>query len=366
MRSVLWKCAPAFVISRVIVVLLAVAAPLVVRAFGLGALAQRASHAGLLGWDASWYERIAASGYGGLGNAELRFFPLLSVVSRSLRNVPGLPAGLSVVIVANLASLCAFALLYKLVVFELGDEPCALRAVWVLALAPAAFVLVMGYADSLVLATSLAAFLGFRQRRYALAFWSGLLAGLCSPLGMLLAIPAAIEMGANWYSLARRERILATASVVAAPLGTAGYLGWAQAAWGSFWLPLSQQHFGPRQGTEWDPLVSFGRGMGDLFSGTHLGVAGHCLWLVAFVALAVVVFRKLPVSYGCYSVAVLLVVSSAPGFASLERYGLACFPLAVGAATLLGRRRLFWGVIGLSVVGLITYGLCTFIGVYVP
>jgi len=33
-------------------------------------------------------------------------------------------AGLSVIVVANVASLAAFVVLYRLVVFELGDEAC--------------------------------------------------------------------------------------------------------------------------------------------------------------------------------------------------------------------------------------------------
>src|ERR1035441_4906987 len=84
---------------------------------------------------------------------------------------------------------------------------------WLLALAPPAFVLVMGYADSLLVVTSLVAFLGLRQRRYGLAIGAGFLAGLSRPVGMLLAIPAAIEMGANWFSLSRRDRMAAFAAV---------------------------------------------------------------------------------------------------------------------------------------------------------
>ena len=169
--------------------------------FKLGAAARAASHAGLLGWDAAWYERIAAHGYAGRGNAALRFFPLLPILARSFRAVPGMTAGMSVIVVANVASLAAFVVLYRLVMFEIGDEACARRAVWLLALAPPAFVLVMGYAESLLLVTSLVAFLGLRQRRYGLAIGGGFAAGLCRPVGMLLVIPAAIEVAASWRSL---------------------------------------------------------------------------------------------------------------------------------------------------------------------
>ena len=149
-----------FLASRVIVLVALGTARLCVTSFNMGASARGASRSGLLAWDAHWYERIAAHGYVGLGNGALRFFPLLPVLARSFRAVPGMPAGLAVVVVANVASLAAFVVLYRLVVFELGDEACARRAVWLLALAPPAFVLVMGYAESLLLVTSLVAILG--------------------------------------------------------------------------------------------------------------------------------------------------------------------------------------------------------------
>ena len=173
--------------------------------FKLGAAAHDASHAGLLGWDARWYERIAAHGYAGLGNAALRFFPLLPVLARSLRAVPGMTAGMSVIIVANVASLAAFAVLYRLVVFELGDEACARRAVWLLALAPPAFVLVMGYAESLLLVTSLVAFLGLRQRRYGLAICAAL-RGRALPARRDAAGDPCRDRGGRELALAQRSR----------------------------------------------------------------------------------------------------------------------------------------------------------------
>ena len=206
-----------------------------------------------------WYDRIAAHGYENLGNSALRFFPLLPVLARSLRAVPGTTAGMSVIIVANLACLAAFAALYRLVVVELGDEACARRAVWLLALAPTAFVLVMGYAESLLLLTSLVTFLGLRQRRYGLAICAGFAAGLCRPVGMLLAIPALIEVATSWRALSSRQRLIGAGAVLAAPAGAAAYLGWTQEVVGSFLLPLREQLSRARRGAAADPFVTFAR-----------------------------------------------------------------------------------------------------------
>ena len=355
-----------FLASRVIVLAALGAARFSVSHFKLGAVARGPSRSGLLAWDARWYERIAAHGYGGLGNGALRFFPLLPVLARSFRAVPGMTAGLSVIIVANVASLAAFVVLYRLVVFELGDEACARRAVWLLALAPPAFVLVMGYAESLLLLTSLVAFLGLRQRRYDLAICAAFAAGLCRPLGMLLIIPAAIEVSASWRSLPVRERIIGVGVVFAAPAGAAAYLGWAQEVVGSFLLPLREQLSRSRQGTVTDPFVTFARDARDLLHGTHLGTAEHAFWAVLLVLLAAVIIARLPACYCWYTVAVLTVVVTASNLESLERYGLGCFPFVIAAAMLTKGRKTYRVVIGLSGSLLLAYAMLAFLGKYVP
>jgi hypothetical protein len=355
-----------FLASRVIVLVVLGVARLCASNFKLGAAAHSASYSGLLAWDASWYERITARGYGNLGNGALRFFPLLPVLARSFRAVPGMSAGMSVIVVANLASLAAFAALYRLVVVELDDEACARRAVWLLALAPPAFVLVMGYAESLLLLTSLVAFLGLRQRRYGLAICAAFAAGLSRPVGMLLLIPAAIEVGTSWRSLTVRERVIGTGAVLAAPAGAAAYLGWAQEVVGSFLLPLREELSRSRRGTVTDPFVTFARDAVDVVHGSHFGTAEHAFWAVFLVLLAVVVIRRLPAAYGWYTVAVLAVVLTASNLESLERYGLGCFPFVIAAAMLTKDRRTYRVVVGLSGSLLVAYSMLTFLGKYVP
>ena len=339
----------------------------VVDNFGLSSASARgAAHAGLLSWDASWYERIAAYGYGRLGHEALRFFPLLPLLARAFGALPGTTPGISLIMVANLAALAALAVLYHLVMFELGDEACARRAVWLLALAPPAFVLVMGYAEPLLLLTSLVAFLGFRERRYGLAICAAFLAGLCRPLGVLLAIPAVIEVAANWWSLPPRERIAGLATVIAAPAGAAAYLGWVQVTVGSFLLPIRQQFARGHRGGVADPFTTVAHDTADLFRGVHLGTAQHAPWALLLVLLAAFILWKLPASYGWYAVATLAVALTASNLDSLERYGLGCFPFVVAAAMLTKGRGTFWAVIALSGSLLVTYAMLAFLGVYVP
>ena len=119
-------------------------------------------HEGLLGWDAGWYETIARHGYGPLGRESLRFFPALPLLTHVLAWVPGIGDGTALLVVANAAALAATAMLYVLVRREVADPAVARRAVWILSLLPAAFVLVMGYAESVLLVAALGCFLALR------------------------------------------------------------------------------------------------------------------------------------------------------------------------------------------------------------
>jgi len=271
-----------------------------------------------------------------------------------------------VVLVANLAAFTAFAVLYHLVVVELRDEAVARRAVWVLALAPPAFVLAMGYAESLLLLTTILAFLGLRQRNYPLAIAAGFLAGLCRPVGVLLVVPAAIEAMRNWHAVSNRERTYGLGAVLAAPIGAAAYLGWVQVTLGDFLLPLREQMSPNHRGRFADPFVTLARDANDLVHGVHLGTAQHLGWAVLLVLLALFALWRLPSCYGWYAVATLVVALTAQNLDSLERYGLGCFPFAIAAALLLGGRGPRWAALALTGCLLTTYGVLAFLGLYVP
>ena len=119
-------------------------------------------HQGLLGWDAGWYETIARVGYAPLGNQSLRFFPAVPLLTHVIAWVPGVDDGAALVVLANLAALAATAMLFVLARRELGDRAAARRSIWILSLLPSAFVLVMGYAESLLLVFAIGCFLALR------------------------------------------------------------------------------------------------------------------------------------------------------------------------------------------------------------
>jgi hypothetical protein len=334
-----------------------------------GARALGASHSGLLSWDASWYLRIAEVGYGSSGKQALRFFPLFPILGRAVGMLPLVSDRAALVLLANVFGLIALVLLHALVSRESLGRSTPERTVWLLSLWPAAFVLVMGYAESLLLCLSIAAFLCWRTGRWWWSVIPALLAGLCRPVGMLLALPALVEAIAWWRSDGQRSlgpvasRLLA---IVAAPAGAVAYLAWVAATTGSFTEPLTEQTSRVHRGGIADPVTTLLHDAKDLVHGQHLGTALHAPFMVVFLVLTVYIFFRLPASYGWYAAATMAVAITAPNLDSLERYGLACFPLAIAAGCLTERTLALRLVLSGMGALLAVFSLLAFLGLYVP
>ena len=84
--------------------------------------------------------------------------------------------------------------MYELVRNEGRSDAVARRAVWIVYLAPPAFVLVMGYAEATLMTATLVALLALRRQRWWIAAIAGVIAGLTRPVGVLLVVPALVEV----------------------------------------------------------------------------------------------------------------------------------------------------------------------------
>ncbi len=319
---------------------------------------------GLIGWDATWYLRIIDSGYHHLPWESLRFFPLLPLVAKVFSPVVG--ARVALLVVVNLASLGASFLIERLARQETGDAALASRATWYLAMLPPAFILVMGYAESLLICLALATFLALRQKRWGLAAVAGLLAGLCRPLGVLLALPALIEGARGIRNAGAGARVQRALAALAPGVGGLVYLGWSWVSYGDPLRPLRLQQQYDRRGGFVNPVTRLVQAAGQLAEGVDLGSGLHFPWAIGFLVLLVVCFRRWPASYGVYASAILLVALSAGNLDSLERYGLSAFPLVLALAGLMRAPWLDRIAVVVASVGLTTYATLAFLGAYVP
>lgn len=364
MRRELLAALPGWFVARVAVALAFVLAAVAADELAAGERPVQLDQ-GLFAWDAAFYRDIADHGYGGVAEEALRFFPLLPILTKLLAFPLLGNDGLALVLVVNAAALAAGMLIHRLAVAETGDVALGERAAWLLALLPPAAVLVLGYAEALLLALSIAAFLCYRQGRWWAAAGLGALAALSRPVGVLLAIPAFIE-GLRGWRTAGRGLVGRAAAVVAPGLGAAAFLAWAELAFGDWRLPIRLQNSAHLRGGWANPLGTIGTSFDGLFGDGRLGEGLHVPWLVLFVVLLVVAFRTLPASYGAYATAVLLLATTGETLGSFERYGLSAFPLVLALAVVARPPRLERVVLTGAAAGLCGFAALSFLGVFVP
>jgi hypothetical protein len=321
---------------------------------------------GLFAWDAAFYRDIAEHGYGAVGSGALRFFPLVPLLSRWLGFVLLGNDAVALIVIANGSALLFGALVYRLTRLETGNPHTATRAAWFAAILPPAMALVLGYAEATFMLLSVAMFLALRTRRFGWAIPFGVLAGLTRPVGVLLAVPAAIEAARTWRGASLRDRATRIGAVVAGPVGSGLYLLWVRYAYGDAFLPLSIQNDRAHRGGFVDPFTRIYDGISDLVHGDRFGSGLHILWLAVFVVLIVVLLQRLPSSYGWYAAAMVVVNLSARNLDSFERYAMSAFPLVLAVALVTDRPGVERPVLVVSAAGLVGYSVLGFLGVYVP
>ena len=175
--------------------------------------------------------------------------------------LPGVGDGAALILVSNVAALVATALMFVLVRQEPADTDLARRSIWYLSLAPAAFVLVMGYAESVLLCLFLGCFLALRRGdeerpNFALAGLFGFGAALTRPIGVLVALVIAVELIRWWARLQPGPRRVGLLAVAAPFLGLAAFLGWADHVVGDAWAPLRVQLESSHHGGVSDPFAT--------------------------------------------------------------------------------------------------------------
>jgi hypothetical protein len=328
-------------------------------------LARATVRAGLTSWDGAYYADIAADGYGALSRDALRFFPLIPVLAKPLVWI-GIPAHAAVVIVSNVSAFVAGALLWVLATREGRDSVFATRAAWLLALAPPAFVLVMGYTEATTIALAIGIFLALRSQRWWIAAGLGVLVGLSRPSGFLLAVPALVEAARGLRGLPVREYVARAAAVVGPGIGALVYLTWVWRRFDDFWLPYSLQTESSRRGSFSNPFDTVGDALDGLFSGDTVGTGLHVPWLLIVIALTVVCFRSWPASYGALAAVGIGTAIVSSNLESFERYALTAFPLILAATTLTRGRVVERAVLVLSGAAMTLYALLAFLHAYVP
>jgi hypothetical protein len=300
-------------------------------------------------WDAIWYLSIAHSGYAAAGTPA--FFPLYPLTVRAAAFGIG-SSGVLLLASYAVSAAClivGLTLLHKLVELELGPR-FARPALMLVALWPAALFFSAPYSESLFLALSVGMFYAARTDRLALA------AGLCAaaaatrPTGLVLILPLAWmawrARQLRWLAVTPAGALLFSAWLAADGQRPFGWLD-VERGWGhAFKGPWGGMH---------DAAVAGVRGAERLFASgaaNRLVAAENLLYLLLLVLALVAlvgIFRRLPLEYGLYVAASLLVVISAPvawqPLLSFGRFLAVLFPIAMWAALRLDGRRVMTGAL---------------------
>ncbi len=274
--------------------------------------------AGFVRWDGGWYRTIADFGYGGPPtdgvDSTWPFFPLLPGLMRAVDQI-GLPDQIGVVVINQLAFLFALAGLYCLARRHVSDRAAGL-AVWALALFPGAFVFSMVYPSSILLASSVWAFLLLEDRHDVGAAIAITAAALIRPNGLVLAVAIGIGLWGAWPRIAR---VCGPAVVAVA--------AWCILCW--HWTDDPFVFYTAKAAWPEVNLVEF------LQDWQRYAIPHVVLGFAALGAL-VLVGRKFPIGWNAFAV-LYLVPSLVLGMVGLGRYANECFPPFVAAGDLLER-----------------------------
>lgn len=288
-----------FVVSRVLVLMLAVVSPYLVktdtyarRPFGVEDPAHYFNR-----WDVEWYRRVAVEGYSYVPGAESNvvFFPLFPALVRSLHAL-----GLHPIWAGMLISSACFAaslwLIHALVVRETGRRKTAEWTTALLAFSPAGVWFTLGMTESLFLFLTLALVWALRSEKWMGALVIGGLAGLTRPNAFLLVLPVVVLVGASLRSAWRERRwrrISGFLLVASAPaLGHASFLAFLQVKFGDWSLShrVSSLYWHNHFNLTWDSLSSRIPGLGlklfDPGTGTYVT---HVAWSWTLVLLVGVI-----------------------------------------------------------------------------
>ncbi|HZQ27296.1 MAG TPA: mannosyltransferase family protein [Acidimicrobiales bacterium] len=360
---------PGWVVARVVVLLSLAAANLIARHLKPipGHVAAHL-HEGILGWDAVRYQQIAERGYQALPIKEIRFFPLYPLLARAVGFVIGHRAGIALVLIANLCALALGALVHRIVRMEGGDDETAVRAAWLVALVPAAFVFVWGYSEALAMALTAAGFLALRRQAWWWAAAAGFLGGLTRPVGLVFMLPAAIEAARGLHRGQLRLGDLAAraAAVGSSAVGCGVYLLWVGHVFGDALLPFRIQRNPLYRGPATNPFPVMWGAIENAFQGAWRGNSLHLPWVVIVLVLVVLVFRFMPFSYGAYAAAMVVIALTAQRWGSFERYAFTAFPITIALAWVTRNRHAERAAWAIGVTAMAGYATLAVLGAYVP
>ncbi len=305
----------------------------------------------LLRHDSGWYLKIAVEGYTYNGNDLIQqpivFYPLYPLIARIFSIFLDIDETIALLVVSNASFAIVIPLIFKLIKQDYGDET-ALYSIALLSFFPTSLFFSAGYTELLALLLTIVFFLLLKDERHLSSAICVGLATATRPTGIVLLLPLLWGIWRNFSKQCKRLKISKVVYMaVAVLLTTSGlwlymiYLGinfnkplafmTAQRAW------LNGNDVGSKlfKVLTLQPFYHLGDILRD-------GLEVYTLdpwFLLSFLVLICLFWKRLLVPYKIYALAVLLLpyltVSGGLGFRSFTRYILLAFPVFIIMADML-------------------------------
>jgi len=281
---------------------------------------------GFCRWDCGWYIQIARLGFHDVQTAN--FWPIFPAVGGLLHRATGLAPDVSLLLLANLACLGAFLLLFR-IFEELGSRETAQGALTLFAAFPGAFFLSAGLTEPfMVFFSALGVWLALRSRHLSAGVAVGL-AGLSRVVGFVALASLAVAQLRERPSLRRFLLSPWILALAVPPLFLAGYMLFLDQRFGRPFQFLESRQF-------WGKLASFSvvdswNTGPDTLQSSYL-----VLSLVPLVGGLLLLTRRQWWVLAPFAL-VLAVLNYATGMSSLIRYAAVIWPAFLPLATGLQR-----------------------------
>lgn len=280
-------------------------------------------------FDSSAYVDIATNGYrlDFEGTGTYTWFPLLPALMYILGFI--MPIPITGLLIANIASFFAIALLYYLVKEEFGEKT-GFRSVVYLMFFPTAYFLAAIYTESLYLFFALLAFYYAKQQKWLAASISGFFLAASRLTGVLIAIPLAyMYMRDRKWDFARiKADVLAFCLI---PLGLLSFVLYISTKTGSL-LTIFTRHTYWNKHVTW-PWVSiiaeFKLFYSSLAIGNTLFTFYHLFYILltlAFIVLLIYSFKVTNIEYALFFLLNYLIPLIGARLEGMIRYFLLMFP----------------------------------------
>lgn len=295
-------------------------------------------------FDGRHFLSIATEGYQRTNFAYFPLYPLLISLLGKIIPVSDIVLG---ILVSLVSYFLAMMMIFKIIRLDYKKE-IAYLSLGLLSFFPLSFFYHSVYADSLFLMLTVSSFYFARKGNWWL---SGLFCGLSTAtrLSGIALIPA---LFVEWYLQNQDKKDLKSRlirecmpSLILGSLGFLGYLAYLQIQFGDF--SLFQKSFSAwgQNGLVF-PLQVVWRYIKIFFS---VNPSLLIFWiailefltLILYSAISIYVFKKVRKSYGVFMMILLLLVTFTGTFAGTPRYGLHLFPLFLGLALIISKRRMF-------------------------